>query len=201
MRKKLCGLGTILLLALAYAFDTEGVFPYFAAAAILHEAGHVLAVYACGGRVRSFEPAPFGFCLRFGGMMSYWCDAAIAAGGAAMNLCFAFLLSVAAKYLPEVQNLTLAAGVNLVIGLFNLLPALPLDGGRVLYALLAQAADDRRALLVTRAVSLLAGAAISALGVYILAKTRYNMSILAVGGLILGGTYAQRAGKDITARA
>ena len=100
MRKKVCGLGTILLLALAYVMDTENVFPYFVAATILHEMGHVIAVAACGGRIRSFTLAPFGFCLRFDGMMSYWCDAAIAAGGAAMNLCAAFLLSVAAKYLP-----------------------------------------------------------------------------------------------------
>lgn len=201
MRKKLCGLGTILLLALTYALDTEGVFPYFAAVAILHEAGHVIAVYVCGGRVQAFEAAPFGFCLRFDGMLSYWCDAVIAAGGAAMNLFLAFSLSVAAKYLPNVQGLTLAAGVNFIMGLFNLLPALPLDGGRVLYAVLAQTTDDSRALAVTYLLTRLIGAAVSVLGVYILVKTRYNMSILAVGSLILGGTYAQRAGKDFTARA
>ena len=200
MRKKVCGLGTILLLALAYVMDTENVFPYFVAATILHEMGHVIAVAACGGRIRSFTLAPFGFCLRFDGMMSYWCDAAIAAGGAAMNLCAAFLLSVAAKYLPWTESLKLAAGGNFLLGLFNLLPALPLDGGRVLYALLAQILDDRRALIATRAASFLIGAGITALGVYILVKTQYNMSILAVGSLILGGTYAQRTGKNFTAR-
>lgn len=201
MRKKLCGLGTVFLLALAYALDTEGVFPYFVAATVLHELGHVAAVYACGGRVRGFAPVPFGFCIRFDGMLSYWRDAVIAGGGAAMNLMSAFCLSVAAKYSPGVEALPLAAGVNLLLGLFNLLPALPLDGGRMLYALMAQLTDDRRALMVTRVVSLIVGAAAGALGVYILVKTRYNMSILAVSGLILGGTYAQGAGKNITARA
>ena len=201
MRKKLCGLGTVFLLALAYALDTEGVFPYFVAATVLHELGHVAAVYACGGRVRGFAPVPFGFCLRFAGMLSYWRDAVIAGGGAAMNLMSALCLSVAAKYSPGVEALSLAAGVNLLLGLFNLLPALPLDGGRMLYALMAQLTDDRRALMVTRVVSLIVGAAAGALGVYILVKTRYNMRILAVSGLILGGTYAQGAGKNITARA
>ncbi len=201
MRKKLCGLGTILLLALAYALDTEGVFPYFVAATVLHELGHVLAILICGGRVLGFTPAPFGFSLRFDGMLSYWKDAVIASGGAGMKLFSAFLFSVAAKYLPERADWMLAAGVNAVIGLFNLLPALPLDGGRILYALLAQLTDDTRAWTATRAVSLIIGVAVTVFGVYILAKTQYNMSILAVGGLILGGTYAQRAGKDITARA
>ena len=201
MRKKLCGLGTLLLLALAYTLDTECVFPYFVTATIVHELGHVVAVYACGGRVRGFAPEPFGFCIRFDGMLSYWRDAVIAGGGAAMNLMSAFFLSVASKYLPDAEALTLAAGVNLLLGLFNLLPALPLDGGRMLYALLAQLTDDRRALIVARGASLVVGAAAGMLGVYILVKTRYNMSILAVSGLILGGTYAQGAGKNITARA
>ena len=201
VRKKLCGLGTILLLALAYALDTEGLFPYFAAAALWHELGHVAAVYVCGSRIRAFTFAPFGFCLHFDAMLSYPCDAAIAAGGAGANLLAAFLLSVAAKYLPQLHNLTLASGVNLLIGLFHLLPALPLDGGRTLYAILAQITDEHRAFAVTRALSLLTGTAITALGVYILLKTRYNISILAVGSLILGGTYAQRAGKDFAARA
>lgn len=201
MRKKLCGLGTLLLLALAYALDTEGVFPYFVAATVIHELGHVAAVYACSGRVRGFASVPFGFCIRFDGMLSYWCDAVIAGGGAAVNLLSAFFLSVAAKYLPDVEMLPLAAGVNLLIGLFNLLPALPLDGGRILYALLAQLTDDRRALVVTRGVSLIVGAVAGLLGVYIFVKTRYNISILAVSGLILGGTYAQGAGKNIAARA
>lgn len=201
MRKKLCGLGTIFLLALAYALDTEDVFPYFVTATVLHELGHVLAVFLCGGQIRGFEPAPFGFSLRFDSMLSYWKDAIIAGGGAGMNLLTAFLLSVAAKYLPGRADWMLAAGVNVVIGFFNLLPALPLDGGRILYALLAQLTDVTRALAITRAVSFLIGVAVTAFGVYILIKTQYNMSILAVGGLILGGTYAQRAGKDLTARA
>ena len=170
MKKRLCGLGTLCLLALAYALDTEGVFPCFVAAAIIHELGHTVAILTCGGRIRAFELAPFGFCLRFDALLSYRCDAIVAAGGAAM------------------------------MGISNLLPALPLDGGRILYALLAQWTDDWHAAAITHVVSLLAGATVSALGVYILVKTRYNMSILAMGGLILGGTYAQRTGKNFTAR-
>ena len=200
MKKRLCGLGTLCLLALAYALDTEGVFPCFIAAAIIHELGHTIAILTCGGRIRAFELAPFGFCLRFDALLSYRCDAIVAAGGAAMNLCAAFILSVAGKYAPDVQILMPAAGVNLMMGISNLLPALPLDGGRILYALLAQWTDDWRAAAITHVVSLLAGATVSALGVYILVKTRYNMSILAMGGLILGGTYAQRTGKNFTAR-
>ena len=110
MKKRLCGLGTLCLLALAYALDTEGVFPCFVAAAIIHELGHTVAILTCGGRIRAFELAPFGFCLRFDALLSYRCDAIVAAGGAAMNLCAAFILSVAGKYAPDVQILMPAAG-------------------------------------------------------------------------------------------
>ena len=201
LRRKFCGPGTLLLLALAYALDTEGVFPYFAAAAILHELGHALAVFACGGHVRDLAPAPFGFSLRYDGLLSYGKDAVIALSGPAANLAAAGVGIVVGRWLPETRGTALFTGVNLMIGLFNLLPARPLDGGQILYALAARQLDVRRAETLTRAVTRLLGLGITALGVYILLKTRYNISILAVGSLILGGTYAEGAGEDTAPRA
>jgi Zn-dependent protease len=201
MKKTIFNLSTLVLLALAYILDTGGVFVYFLAAAVAHELGHIVAVYVIGGTVRGFEPAPFGFCLRFDGLMGYGCDAAIAAGGGAMNLLLAFILAVAAKCVPAAEVCNRAAGAMLVVGIYSLLPAQPLDGGRVLYALTAWFSDDRLAYLVTRAASIIVGAGLTALGLYILFKTRYNMSILAVGGLILASNIQKGYRKNTAARA
>ena len=201
MRYSLRGLGTMLLLALAYALDTEGLFPYLAASVLLHELGHVLALRLTGGRIRGIAPASLGLTLRYGALLSYGRDAAVAFGGPAANLAAALLAMGLAGRLPEAPGLSLFAGVNLMLGVFHLLPARPLDGGGVLRALLARRMEiDRADRIVTR-MSRIVGLVLTGAGVYILVKTRYNMSILAVGSLILGGTYAAGTGKDPSSRA
>ena len=194
MAKLFCGLGTLLFWAAAYLLDTEGLFPYMLAASLFHELGHLLVILLCGARLRRVEWCGFGFLLRFDGLLPYTHDALIAAGGAAMNLALALLCSFAAEHTAFAPALHLASGVNLLLGLFHLLPALPLDGGQVFLALLSCRLPEERAREITRRISLAIGMGLLVFGVYILLKTRYNISILALCGLIFGGTYAQRSG-------
>jgi Zn-dependent protease len=69
----------------------------------------------------------------------------VAAAGPAMNLVLATLAALAFHLLPYVpdvarswiaQNLENALIVNVLLAIFNLLPLLPLDGGRILVGLL-----------------------------------------------------------------
>lgn len=61
----------------------------------------------------------------------------IALAGPAMSLALFIVLFVVSTLVPA-HTLRQAGTVNLVIATFNLLPAFPLDGGRVLRALVAQ---------------------------------------------------------------
>jgi CBS domain-containing protein len=82
-------------------------------------------------------------------------ELAVAVAGPAVNVAIAAVLLAAGVRLPvevEDPNFLLAGGfwpklleVNLILFLFNLLPAFPMDGGRVLRALLAMRLDYARA--------------------------------------------------------
>lgn len=116
-------------------------------AILAHEMGH--AGVAAAFKIRSSEIV----LTFFGGHVSYitpprarWHDILVTAAGPAVNLALWALVSlVIGPNLPDAlldhQNLTYflsqLAYVNVVLGLFNLLPGYPLDGGAVLSALLS----------------------------------------------------------------
>lgn len=116
---------------------------------LLHEFGHALAARRFGVATRDITLLPIGGVAALEGMPRRpLAEAAIALAGPAVNVAIAAVLGAAlwlAGALEPVSALGLTAGpfaerlllANLGLALFNLLPAFPLDGGRVLRALLA----------------------------------------------------------------
>lgn len=102
-----------------------------AASLLLHEGGHLAAARAAGVEVTELEILPLGGAIRLRGAweMRPAQLLCVAMAGPAMNLMMACAATVAGK--PMWVN------GNLVLMLFNLLPALPLDGGRALAGLLS----------------------------------------------------------------
>ena len=118
-----------LLIAAAIFLDSQCLLPVFLFASAVHEAGHWLAVSLCGGHIRQFRLSAAG------GMMTYRLtapsggrDALIALAGPAAGLLLVLLANRAGAYY--------LAGASLLLSVFNLLPVPPLDGGRILDALL-----------------------------------------------------------------
>ena len=72
--------------------------------------------------------------MQIEGQLSYGGEILAAAAGPAVNLLLAPLLAYGGRLW---EMLYLFAGTQLVLGLFNLLPILPLDGGSMLWNLLA----------------------------------------------------------------
>jgi Zn-dependent protease/predicted transcriptional regulator len=110
---------------------------------LLHEGAHVVAARRGGAQVRSITLMMLGGVSEVGELERPGLELRTALAGPALSLVLGaifyglFRLSQGAP--PDVRfGLYYLAQVNFVVGVFNLLPAFPMDGGRVLRSLLVR---------------------------------------------------------------
>lgn len=121
-------------------------------AAVCHELGHWLVLRRVGGRIQRLHITVFGAEMQVDDRrISYGGELLTAAAGPVINLLLAAAMGLLGRWW---EPLYLFAGAQLVLGAFNLLPALPLDGGRILWLALAWLTEPYTAQRVLSAVSL-----------------------------------------------
>jgi Zn-dependent protease/CBS domain-containing protein len=119
----------------------------FFASILLHELGHAIQARREGMEIEGITLWLFGGVAQFRGMFpSAWAEFRIAIAGPLVTLVlgvFFMAVALATKMTEEIDGVAAWLGyINLFLLLFNLLPALPLDGGRVLRAVLWAARDS-----------------------------------------------------------
>ncbi|GMA31107.1 peptidase M50 [Litorihabitans aurantiacus] len=135
-------------LGFAAAVGASATFPVLLFASVLaHELAHGAAARAIGARVREYVLTFWGGHTSFDAeLRTPGASAFVSAAGPAANLLLAGLGWLALQAIPlglvavVVASLTWA---NVVVAAFNLLPGNPLDGGRILEALLWRVTGDR----------------------------------------------------------
>lgn len=124
---------------------------------VLHEFGHALTARRFGIRTQSITLLPIGGVASMEKMPDDpRQEIAVALAGPAVNLVIAFVLWLwlsLSNIVVPVDSATLTGGsfisqlmiINIVLAVFNLVPAFPMDGGRVLRASLAMRMDHNSA--------------------------------------------------------
>lgn len=116
----------------------------FVASVLIHELGHVEVARRFGIRTHAIVLLPIGGAAQMQmRRVSPMVDAAVSVAGPLASLLLGVVLALTGWLLGIGAFLTLGA-VNLLLGVFNLIPAFPMDGGRILRALLVHRVGRER---------------------------------------------------------
>lgn len=102
---------------------------------IIHELGHIVCLFILGEKPSLLELSFYGIKLERKNKISCAVDDIIIfVAGPCMNLVFSVLLLLAGKN----EFAAAASVVSAAVGIFNLVPCRPLDGGNILFTLLCR---------------------------------------------------------------
>jgi Zn-dependent protease len=165
---------------------------------LLHELGHAVVARREGMEIAGITLWLFGGVARFNGMFpSAGAELRIALAGPAVSLFLGllFLGVAAALSLPDAVDGVVAwlGRINLILLAFNMLPALPLDGGRVLRALLwLRSGDFVRATRTAGAMGRVFGNGLMILGVLaVFAGGAGGLWLIAIGFFLSAAAQAE----------
>lgn len=158
------------------AVDRTGLMIPTVFAVLIHELGHLFAMWVmeCAPKsirlipasvqiVRSFSPKPNG-------------ETAIALVGPLCNIITFFTLWL--NYLVfGSENVLKFALLNLILGMFNLLPVKGLDGGTLLYGILCKRMEEYKADRALRTVTAILAAIAFLSGLTLLFRGHFNPSV------------------------
>lgn len=155
--------------------DTPILLAALLPAALLHELAHYAVLRLCGVRTARFTLTGLGASLYVPELhrLSYGAELLSAAAGPLMNLLLWVLLSLTGR-----EELTLFAGAQMVLGVLNLLPVRPMDGGRILWLATAYLTEPYTADHVAAAVGLAASSALLALCLWLVLTTGSGLFLL-----------------------
>jgi len=143
---------------------------------VLHELGHALVARRYGIRTLSITLYPIGGVAALEEMPRPSQELWVALAGPAVNLVIAGVIWIYLKQAHQLQSFTVyivpgraflnnLMTANLLLAGFNMLPAFPMDGGRVLRSLIARFTDETTATTIAARIGQAMSALIGVIGI------------------------------------
>lgn len=131
-------------------------FGIFVGVVMTHEFGHYFVAKKLGYKLDSFFLAPYGVSLSYSNQVFENSDEAkIAIAGPCVNIVLSFLCIGLWWAIPESYNYTdIFVQESFMLALFNLLPAYPMDGGRVMLSCLCKFMTREKAIKLIKIFNL-----------------------------------------------
>jgi len=160
----------------------------------IHELGHILAASVLGCKIEKLSVQPLGGYLHLDQLIEVQpqTESRIALAGPMANLLAVAVVMAMVKYSDQNYLISYFLRSNLVLMAFNLLPALPLDGGRVLRARLAGWFSFYRATKIVITSGYLCGFLLLVFGVYVIYQGSPNPTIIAAAVFLLYNGYVEK---------
>lgn len=164
------------------------------ASVLLHEIAHTIMGKVLGIKVAEIELLPFGGQAKledFTGL-DPGKELYVALAGPLISISLAFslyFLDLAGKY----DLVPYLIKINLLLGFFNLLPALPLDGGRILRSLLSPMKGFRQATYISATLGKLIATVIAGYGSYLIYIGNYSgVNFVLIGILLFWAAHREK---------
>lgn len=149
----------------------------FIPALILHEWAHIITAAALGMMITQMELLPFGCAARLQCFaVSRSKEIIVAAAGPAANMIAASAVFFIDRYAHPISVADKLIAANLTLAAINMLPALPLDGGRITRALFASFMGYKRATRITAIAGIFFASVILIMGIWSVFLDLFNPS-------------------------
>ncbi len=180
---------TFLLLFLWFLVTGQiSAFFIFVGVVLTHELGHYFVAKKLGYKLDSFFLAPYGVSLNYKDKTFEGSDEfKIAVAGPIVNITMSIIAVALWWIFPVLYGFTdIFVSQSILLALFNLLPAYPLDGGRIFISILSGRISRKKAMKIITIANLLFS--ILFMGLFIYSCTYdYNPTFALAACFMLGG--------------
>ena len=170
----------VAVISFLLATDRTGYCLYVVFAVLLHETGHLIAMWICDCQPKSIKLVPASISITRGFTSKKCGEGIIAVAGPLVNILMFGSLYINYKISAHTLSLE-AALINLLVALFNLLPVCGLDGGTILILILNKLLRPSKALFIVKALTLITAIAFGIAGITLIINGNNNISVFILG--------------------